>query len=156
MAKEFEKARAVSEVECHRGYACIRVDILEGWREVSRILGALAEEGISFSIPKIHENVLTFAFPEADGERAMNKLKSMGYDPRLIKGCALVTVYAPDMRDLFGIMVQILEAMLNKRTEVLQVGDSYNSVSCLINEGRLRDAVEGLGEVFSQCRIKCE
>ncbi len=155
MVQRFEKDRVVSEIECKRGYACVKVRFKEK-KEVGEILEALAEANIHFTIPKIHENSLNFVLPEKERERALEKLKELGYNPFYLSGCSLVTVYAPDMRNLFGIMVQILEAMLKEGAEVLQVGDAYNSVSCLIKEEKLKGTISALGEVFPNTTIRCD
>jgi aspartate kinase len=119
-------------------------------------LGALAEAGIHFTIPKIHENSLNFVLPQREEGKALEVLQNLGYNPQLLSGCSLVIVYAPDMRNLFGIMVQILEAMLKEGAEVLQVGDAYNSVSCLIKDEKLKDTISSLQEFFPNTAIKCE
>jgi aspartate kinase len=155
MVQRFEKDMVVSEIECRRGYTCVKVRFKEK-SEVGKILGALAEAGIHFTIPKIHENSLNFVLPQREEEKALEVLKNLGYNPQLLSGCSLVIVYAPDMRNLFGIMVQILEAMLKEGAEVLQVGDAYNSVSCLIRDEKLKDTISSLQEFFPNTAIKCE
>lgn len=156
MVTEFEKDRVVNEIECKRNYACIKLELKEGQKDVGEILKLLVEEGVHFIIPKIHRNTLNFVLPEKEAGKAMEKLQSKGYNPRLLAGCSLVTVYAPDMRNLFGIMVQILEVMLRKGADVLQVGDAYDSVSCLIKEEKLEEIISALGEVFPNTAIKCD
>lgn len=145
----------ISEIECRRGYTCVKVRFKEK-SEVGKILGTLAEADIHFTIPKIHENSLNFVLPQSEEKRALEILTDMGYNPQLLSGCSLVIVYAPDMRNLFGIMVQILEAMLKEGAEVLQVGDAYNSVSCLIRDEKLKGAISSLKESFPNTAIKCE
>lgn len=156
MVKEFEKDRVVSEIECRRSYACIKSRLREGRKEVGEILKVLAEADIHFIIPKIHQDTLNFVLPQEEASKALEKLREIGYNPQMLAGCSLVTVYAPDMRNLFGIMVQILETMLRQGAEVLQVGDSYDSVSCLIREEKLKEIVLALGEVFPNTAIKCD
>lgn len=156
MVKEFEKDRVVTDIECKRGYACVKLNLREEKDEVGRILKALEEVDAHFIIPKIHKNTFNFVLPQEETERAVEKLKEIGYDPKILADCSLVTVYAPDMRNLFGIMVQILETMLRKGADVLQVGDSYDSVSCLIREEKLKDIILALSEVFPNTAIKCD
>ncbi|MBC7328615.1 ACT domain-containing protein [bacterium] len=156
MDKDFEKDRVITDVECKRGYACIKLKLKESRKEVGEILKSLAEANVHFTIPKIHQNTLNFVLPQEELNIAIQELKEMGYEEtRCLSGCSLVTVYAPDMRNLFGVMVQILEVMLKKGAEVLQVGDSYNSVSCLIKEEKLEEIIPSLGEVFPQATLKC-
>jgi len=153
MIKDFEKDRVVNRIECKRGYACIRVGFKEGRKEVGEILRALAEADVHFTIPKIHQDVLNFALPEEEAGKAMEKLREISYDPQLLAHCSLITVYAPDMRNLFGIMVQILEAILAKGAQVIQVGDAYDSVSCLVREEKIEEIMSALSEVFPNTAI---
>lgn len=156
MVKEIEKDRVVSEIECRRGYACIKLKLKEGRKEVGEILRVLADEDVHFTIPKIHQDTLNFVLPEKEAHKARAKLEEIGYNPQMLSGCSLVTVYAPDMRNLFGVMVQILETMLREGADVLQVGDSYDSVSCLIREEKLKEIVIALNKVFPNTSIKCD
>ncbi len=156
MVTEFEKDRVVSEIECKRDYACLKLKLREGRQEVEKILRILTEVEVHFTIPKIHKDTLNFVLPGEETGKAMERLKGAGYNPQLLAGCSLVTVYAPDMRDLFGIMVQILETMLRQGAEVLQVGDAYDSVSCLIKEEKLKGIISALSEVFPNTAIKCD
>jgi len=149
----FEKERGVSSVACQGDLAHVMVefppsDHPAGHRHQLGIFRALAQAGISISLFKLHRQVLSFIIHRQDMEQARKVLSEEGYPFRINEPMSLVMVYAPNMRELSGVMANIVEALLNAGVSIVQTGDSYNSVMCLVSDQEARRAVEALKERF--------
>lgn len=63
---------------------------------------------------------------------------------------AIVSIFGPDFRERPGIAAEMFEALASQDINILGISTSISTVSCVIDEDRLADAVAGLQRAFEQ------
>ncbi|MCC6442065.1 MAG: ACT domain-containing protein [Armatimonadetes bacterium] len=149
----FEKERGVSSVSCQRELAHVIIEfpLAEHFvrhRHQLKIFRALAQAGISISLFKLHKQALSFIIHRQDSPQASAVLREKDFAFRIIESMALVNIYAPNMRALSGVMANIVESLMDVNVPIVQTGDSYNSVMCLVSEEGCDPAIKALKERF--------
>jgi len=75
-------------------------------------------------------------------------LKKLGVSYRVNADCAKVAVVGLGMRNLPGVMARVIKALNDKKIRILQSGDSNITISILIQEHDLPEALCTLHEYF--------
>ncbi len=144
----FEPPRGVTRIEAWRGLARVAVACEGRPKGLGRIFRPLTEARISVDLIKLHEGSLHFALPGGELDRCLEVLRDMGWQAAALPDCALVTVYAPDMRSIAGVMGRIVGVLQRSGVPILETDDSYNSVFCLVGAEHARQACDALAEEF--------
>ena len=71
---------------------------------------------------------------------------------RLLRDLGLVSTFAGAMRDLSGVIARIYRTMVEANVRVLQTGDAYNAVHCLVPGGDADKAADALRLEFHLTR----
>ncbi len=108
----------------------------------------LAEAGISVGCLNLSEKEAMFAVFSPDIERTGAVLKDMGVEYQLNRGCAKVSVVGSGMRGVPGVMATFVSALAAKKIAILQTVDSDTTISAIIKEEHLVDAVTALHKAF--------
>jgi aspartate kinase len=58
--------------------------------------------------------------------------------------CRIVSIIGPDLKEVPGVLYQVTETLEERGIEILEIAESKNSLSCLIDEGDLAPAVQAL------------
>jgi aspartokinase len=146
----FERERGVYQVLSQRDLAHAVVQVGDDTRSdhFLRILRIVADQSIPIFLIKLHRGALTFALESAQVPQLEECLRQHGFDFRVRHDLVLLTILASSMRDLTGVMVQIADALSQVGARLFGVGDSHNSVQCLIDGEHMEQAVAQLEEVF--------
>lgn len=147
-AVAFERDRGVTHLSARTGVGQISVYVDEPRDEMAWIFRALADAGLNVYLIKIHDDRLCFAVDVGDVDKTAAALEDLGLRYSLVRRCALVSVVAPAMRDLSGVMWRIVGAMREARVEILEIADAFNAVSCLVHEPAFEAAVGALSSAF--------
>lgn len=148
----FEKQRGVTDVSVVRNLTHMLVT-LPGEPGICpnchlQVLTELAAAGIPIYLIKLHDEYLSFVLDKELGIKAREHLERLPLKVNSADAMATVSVIAANMRDSFGIMARIVEALLSVKVEILQTGDSHNSVTCLIKDEQITAAVKALKKEF--------
>ncbi|MCS7309891.1 MAG: ACT domain-containing protein [Armatimonadetes bacterium] len=146
-----EQERGVTDVRVEVGLAHVRVRAGSGERGLQnhlRILDAIAEQGVSVSLVKLHHDWITFAVNQADVAKVAQCLEALGIEYKIASDLALVVTVAANMRDSAGIMAQIAEALWEAGAHIIETGDSHDTVQCLVPEERAFAAAQALRRRF--------
>ncbi len=146
-----EQERGVTEVVTETGYAHLRVRSGSGADRQAvhlRILRTIAAQQIVVSLTKLTPEWVTFAVRSGDCSRAMDALTEAGYEAYCQAPLAMVTVIAGNMRESYGVMWRIAEALSSVSAPLIETGDSHNTVRCLIPESMADAAAEALRRQF--------
>lgn len=147
----FERERGVCDIRVIRDVAHVIVDVGDGpdsTLRFQRIFHILSVESIPIFLIKLHRTAVTFAVSGSQAARAESSLSGVAETCKTRRGLALVSIVAASMRDLTGVMVSIADSLHLARTRLFAVGDSHNSVQCLIEGGHVEDAVAELKRKF--------
>ncbi|MBQ9763847.1 MAG: aspartate kinase [Phascolarctobacterium sp.] len=108
----------------------------------------LAAAGISVGSLNLSEKEAMFAVFSADVDRTCEVLDSTEFKYVLNTGCGKVTVVGNAMRGVPGVMATFVAALASKKIAILQTVDSDTTISAVIKEEYLNEAVKALHEAF--------
>ncbi|GBC97160.1 hypothetical protein HRbin16_02980 [bacterium HR16] len=146
-----EQERGVTDVRVEVGLAHVRVRAGSGERGLQnhlRILDAIAEQEVSVSLVKIHHDWITFAVSQSDVPKVTQCLETLGMEYKIVPDLALVITVASNMRESAGVMAQIAEALWEANANIIETGDSHDTVQCLVPEHRAFAAAQALRQRF--------
>lgn len=147
----FEKERGVLSIEAETGRSFVLVDLSgqgAGASSALQVLSPLAEGGLPIQFLRIHPDCLSFVVAQADLPRVRETLAEAGVPFEASESCAVITVVAPNMRSIPGLMARMGETLFGRAVGVYQMADSHSSVSCVIADEHLADAAEALRGEF--------
>ncbi|MER3474392.1 MAG: hypothetical protein C4335_10260 [Armatimonadota bacterium] len=146
-----EQERGVTEVRVEVGLAHVRVPTGSGevgLRRHLQVLDAVAEQGVSVSLVKLHKDWLTFAVNQSDVPKVSQCLNALEIEYKIVPNLALVITVASNMRESAGVMAQIAEALWEAGAHIIETGDSHNTVQCFVPEERAFAAAQALRRRF--------
>jgi aspartokinase len=144
----FERDRGVTHLSARRDVSKIAVHMDEPREGMPAVFRALADAGVNVYLIKLSEDRIEFALDRGLLDRAIEMLEAQSFRYSLARHCALVSIVAPSMRDLSGVLWHFMGAMRQAAIEVLELSDAYNAISCLIPEQQLETALEALTSEF--------
>ena len=145
-----QKQRVVNGITHIIGLAQVRLqDTQVQVGGLEEILRKLALAGISIDLINISPQEKMFTVPSADAERVSSIMTELGYLATIRQGFAKVSVVGVGMRGIPGVMARVVCALSKAGTEILQTADSHLSISCLIPEKDVAEAVKSLHMEFS-------
>lgn len=113
-----------------------------------KIFQTLAEDGISIDFISVQPEVIMFTVPTDDSAHAINILKNIGLNPDIEMRCAKVAVVGAAMTGIPGVMARVVEALTDNDIPILQSGDSYTNIWCLVKREHMERAVKALHDKF--------
>lgn len=148
----FEKVRGVSDVRTEADVSYIVVNMPPEERQSARHLHLyreLAEAGIPMRLVKLHPGGVSFAVEDQFLDRARQIINKVGYDHQAAQQMVILSVVAVNMREMYGVMARIAETLLKADVEIAQLGDSHDSVLCMVPKNRERAALKSLRTEFN-------
>lgn len=147
----FERILGVTEVQVTEGVAHVVLALRSGDQPTEQIRGVfrtLADAGIPIFLIQIHPRAVSFAVEASAIPSVKERLRESDLDLSSSADLAIVSVIASSMRDLAGVLVEIADALSAASARIYAIGDSHNSVQCLIDGERVTDAVKQLNTRF--------
>ena len=108
----------------------------------------LAAAGISVGSLNLSEKEAMFAVFSPDVDRTCEVLDNTEFKYVLNTGCGKVTVVGNAMRGVPGVMATFVAALASRKIAILQTVDSDTTISAIIKEECLNEAVKALHEAF--------
>jgi aspartokinase len=115
---------------------------------IRQVFLALANRKVPIFLIKLHSRAVTFAVEEVRVPDVEQCLSSLALTCKVRRDLAQISIIASRMRDLTGIMVDIADSFQAAGARLYGVGDSHNSVQCLIDGSNAENAVGKLREAF--------
>ena len=144
----FEPPRGVSRIEAEHGCAYIMIPTEGRPRGLWEVFRPLSRAGVSVDTIKLHDTSLQFSLSEDQVETASRVLDELDLTHEVTPDCAVLTIYAPDMRSIPGVMATIVAGLHEVGVAILATDDSYNSVFCIIPSAQADAACRALAERF--------
>jgi aspartokinase len=147
----FERERGVSGLTVIRDVAHLVIHTGDDNGRSDRILQVfrfLSSIDVPVFLIKLHRTRLTMAMAGRDLQRAHDVLQSTGMEVVARRDLALVAIRAASMRDLHGVIIMIADALFEAGAQILEIGDSHDSVQCLLEVGKIAEAVSCLRATF--------
>lgn len=108
----------------------------------------LADAGISVGCLNLSEKEAMFAVFSPDVEHTCRVLEETGFKYVLNTKCAKVSVVGSAMRGVPGVMATFVAALAGRNIAILQTVDSDTTISAIIKEECLVEAVQALHQAF--------
>lgn len=108
----------------------------------------LADAGISVGCLNLSESSAMFAVFAGDVEHTSRVLDGTDFEYLLTDCCAKVSVVGSAMRGIPGVMANFVAALTERKISILQTVDSDTTISAIIKQDHLVDAVTALHKAF--------
>lgn len=113
-----------------------------------KVFKSLALAGISVDFINVQPEVIMFTVPLEQAHKSVEVLKNMDIEPVVERDCAKVAIVGAAMTGIPGIMSKVVEALTEADIQILQSGDSYTNIWCLVNKKNMQKAVQALHDKF--------
>ncbi|SHH06066.1 aspartate kinase [Thermosyntropha lipolytica DSM 11003] len=113
-----------------------------------KIFKSLALAGISVDFINIQPEVILFTVGMENTRKAIEVLENIGIHPEVELDCAKVAVVGAAMTGIPGVMAKVVEALSENDIPILQSGDSYTNIWCLVKREHMETAVKALHDKF--------
>ncbi|CAH0346135.1 aspartate kinase [Bacillus sp. CECT 9360] len=114
----------------------------------AEVFQAMANASISVDFINISPNAAIYTVTDEMTARAIEILKSLGYEPAIQKNCAKVSVVGAGINGVPGVAAKIVTALSEKGIGILQSADSHTTIWVLVKEDDLVEAVNSLHNTF--------
>jgi aspartate kinase len=104
----------------------------------------LAAARISIDLISLFPERKYFVVPEDNIAQSEMICSSLGLKCHIVRNCAKVSVVGLGMRNIPGVMARVAHALHEKKIRILQTGDSNITISLLISEEDLPEAIRTL------------
>lgn len=114
----------------------------------TEIFKAMANESISVDFINISPNGVVYTVNDEMTETAIAALNKIGYEAKVIKNCAKVSVVGAGIAGVPGVTAKIVNALSEKGISILQAADSHTTIWVLVEGDQLSLAVNALHDAF--------
>ncbi|AAM24604.1 MAG TPA: aspartate kinase [Caldanaerobacter subterraneus] len=127
-----------------------RVQItIESTENVQDIFEKIGEEKISIDLISIFPDKQVFTISEADFEKLRRLFEKYGVKYSYRTNCAKVSIIGNRIRGVPGVMARVIKALSKRNIEIYQTADSHNTISCLVSQDKVEEAIRVLHDEFS-------
>jgi len=113
------------------------------------VFKTMAQHQISVDFINVNPSGVVYTVFDHVAGKAEALLQDLGYEPRLLRGCAKVSVIGGGMNGVPGIMAHIVEALTREDIPILQSADSNATIWVLVRNDYMADAVRALHKTFA-------
>lgn len=131
--------------------AQIKIDIsrMESSKGIElKIFKSMALAGISVDFINVQPGAIMYTVVNDQAARASEILENVGLTPMIEPNCAKVAIVGAAMTGIPGVMAKVVEAMVENDIQILQSGDSYTNIWCLVKKEDMSKAVKALHDKF--------
>jgi aspartate kinase len=114
-----------------------------------QVFKTMSENSISVDLINVLPDQIMFTVGQDMMDKAKETLSALGFSVETVSDCAKVSVVGGGMREVPGVMAAFVEALALSRIAILQTVDSNASISVLIRQVNLTQAVQALHEKFA-------
>ncbi|MGB9779352.1 aspartate kinase [Caldanaerobacter sp.] len=122
--------------------------VIEDKGNVEDIFAKIGEEGISIDLINIFPDKQVFTISDSDFEKLRNLFERLGVKYSYRSNCAKVSIIGNRIRGVPGVMARVIKALSSRGIEIYQTADSHNTISCLVSQDKVEDAIRVLHEEF--------
>ncbi|HWQ75123.1 MAG TPA: aspartate kinase [Syntrophomonas sp.] len=113
-----------------------------------KVFKALALADISVDFITVHPESIRFTVNLEQAGKAQAVLNNLDIVPEIEKSCAKVAIVGAAMTGIPGVMSKVVEALTENDINILQSGDSYTNIWCLVKREHMEKAVQALHDKF--------
>ncbi len=113
-----------------------------------KVFKSLALADISVDFITVHPESIRFTVNIDQAEKAQEVLSNLDILPQIERNCAKVAIVGAAMTGIPGVMSKVVEALTENDITILQSGDSYTNIWCLVKSEHMEKAVQALHDKF--------
>lgn len=113
------------------------------------VLRVLASNNISIDLINVSHKGMFFTVEEEKADKAQTLLYEAGFPCEVTKGCAKLSVVGAGMQGIPGVMADLVETLHQAGIKILQTSDSDITVSFLVPETQIKEAINLLHNKFT-------
>ncbi|MDP4097486.1 aspartate kinase [Paenibacillus sp. P96] len=113
-----------------------------------KVFKAMAANGISVDFINVTPTGAVYTVSDREGAKAVKVLQEMDLEPRIVAGCAKVSVIGGGINGVPGIMATIVEALAEADIQILQSADSNTTIWVLVQKDDMVQALRALHTKF--------
>lgn len=145
--------RHVTGIAYVDGVSQIRVDAEDGQYDLQlNVFQTMAQHQISIDFININPSGALFTVFDDEADKAVSVLENAGYEPKILRNCAKVSIIGGGMNGVPGIMAQIVESLTEEDIDILQSSDSNTTIWVLVDGRDLDRSLRALHTKFELSR----
>jgi len=113
-----------------------------------KVFRSLAEAGISVDFITVQPEAIMFTVNSDKAAKTNGSLRAIELIPEIELNCAKVAIVGAAMTGIPGVMYKVVEALADHNIPILQAGDSYTNIWCLVKKEHMQMAVQALHDKF--------
>lgn len=113
-----------------------------------KVFKSLALADISVDFINVQPEVIHFTVNIEHAAKAVEVLKNLDLLPSVELNCAKVAIVGAAMTGIPGVMSKVVEALTENNIDILQSGDSYTNIWCLVKREYMEKAIQALHDKF--------
>lgn len=113
-----------------------------------KVFKSLALADISVDFITVQPEAIRFTVNAEQAQKTGEVLKNLDLIPDIELNCAKVAIVGAAMTGIPGVMSKVVEALSEKDIPILQSGDSYTNIWCLVKRKDMEKAVQALHDKF--------
>ena len=113
-----------------------------------KVFKSFAFADISVDFITVHPESIRFTVNIDQAEKAQEVLENLDIVPGIEFDCAKVAIVGAAMTGIPGVMSKVVEALTENDITILQSGDSYTNIWCLVKREHMEKAVQALHDKF--------
>ena len=114
----------------------------------TEILDKIEENNISIDMINFFIGEKAFVIEEVDIKKLEKILNKFNVDYEINKSCAKITIIGSKITGTPGIMARIVRSLSKAGISLLQTSDSNMTISCLVSEENMNNAVHAIHNEF--------
>lgn len=113
-----------------------------------KVFELLGEAGISLDLINVTPDAIYFTVQEQLADKTLELLEGKSVEAKVTKGCAKISVVGAGMQGVPGVMAKLVKTLYDSGISILQTSDSDITISFLIKQSDMKNAVAILHENF--------
>ena len=113
-----------------------------------KVFKAMAKAGVSVDFITVQPQAIMFTVNYDKAMKTNEILRGLDLIPEIEFNCAKVAIVGAAMTGIPGVMYKVVEAMAENDIAILQSGDSYTNIWCLVKKEDMNKAVQALHDKF--------
>ena len=113
-----------------------------------KVFKAMAKAGVSVDFITVQPQAIMFTVNYDKALKTNEILCGLDLIPEIEFNCAKVAIVGAAMTGIPGVMYKVVEAMAENDIAILQSGDSYTNIWCLVKKEDMNRAVQALHDKF--------
>ncbi len=149
----FETTRGISSIDISQGHALIIVSNIsenENGKQKISALKAIKQSGISMDFLKLSADGFSFIVPEEAAQSAKDALCKHNFNVTLLKDRAILSVYAPNIRDESGLVARIAQRVVQTGAYIDSLGDMHSQVLIVLDSKFAQQAKNSLESLIGK------